>query len=351
MLPMAGCKQDPEHHAEGDVLVHTKSVCEALVQLKSWQELDVEAKCILFAACLLHDVAKPACTKIDEKGHISSLKHTRVGVSMAREILWRSSEFNSPPFHLREQIAKLVRFSGLPIWFMEKEDPVKAVLRASMSVRMDWLSILAEADVNGRICKDKNELMNRVHMFKDFCDENKCLTQPREFASAHSRFSYFHSESKQPDRDVFDDNESTVTLMSGLPGSGKDRWINQNVANVPLISLDAIRTQLDVDPEDNQGPVVANAKQQAREYLRKGEDFVWNATNISSSLRSSLITSMQTYRAKIRIVYVEAPSFNVLKERNRSRNNPVLEAVLQKLLSRLEVPELSEAHDLSFCIE
>lgn len=347
---MKGCLQDPHHHAEGDVFQHTQLVCESLVASESWQSLDETPRNVVFAAALLHDVAKPATTKIDHEGKITSLKHTRIGTSMAREILWTSDEFSFPPFSLREQISKLVRFSGLPMWFYEKEDPVKAVIRASMSVRLDWLSVLAEADIGGRDCSDKQDLYSRLQLFKEFCTENKCSSSPYEFASEHSKFHYFHSNSNLPDRDVFDDSRLIVTIMSGLPGAGKDSWVEDNCHGLPVVSLDEIRDELDIDPEDSQGAVVARARQKALEYLRNGSDFVWNATNVTSSLRSTLISFMAPYKARFRIVYVEPESFSELFRRNAERESTVPERVLGKLLSKLEVPEASEAQWVDYSI-
>jgi putative nucleotidyltransferase with HDIG domain len=343
---MDRCQQDAHHHAEGDVLTHTKLVCEALTQLPDWQSCDATTRALLLAAALLHDVAKPATTKVDSAGQISSLKHTQVGASMARQILWRNAEFSYPPFALREQIVGLVRYSGLPLWFLEKEDPVKSILRASQAVRLDWLSILAESDIRGRHCADQQELLDRVLMFREFCQEHQCFDRPRMFPSDHSRFSYFRSTSQLSEREVFDDTKSSVVIMSGLPAAGKDTWIAQNLPELPVVSLDAIRKIIKVDPEDNQAPVVAAAREQARSYLRSGQKFVWNATNVSSSLRHSLISWMAPFKPNITIVYVEPASFEVLQQRNRKRKSPVPEAVLDRLLRRLEVPTLSEAHSV-----
>ncbi len=47
----------------------------------------------------------------------------------------------------------------------------------------------------------------------------------------------------------------------------------------------SIREQLGVGPENDQGIVVTEAMRQAREYLRAGMPFVWNATNVSRSIR------------------------------------------------------------------
>ena len=43
-----------------------------------------------------------------------------------------------------------------------------------------------------------------------------------------------------------------VTIMSGLPGSGKDTWLARNRPDLPVVSLDDIRGELGVEPTDNQ---------------------------------------------------------------------------------------------------
>jgi hypothetical protein len=63
---LENCPQDPRYHGEGNVLIHTKLVCEALVSLPQWRSLPPDKRSILFAAALLHDVAKPKATKVEE---------------------------------------------------------------------------------------------------------------------------------------------------------------------------------------------------------------------------------------------------------------------------------------------
>ncbi len=344
---MKGCRQDEHHHAEGDVFTHTKMVCESLVTLPRWQQLDSVAKAVIFAAALLHDVAKPATTSIDDQGQVSSPKHTRKGAPMARQLLWCNKEFGFPSFELREQIVGLVRYSGLPLWLVEKEDPVRAVIRASHAVRLDWLSILAEADVNGRHCQDKRELLDRVQMFQDFANEHDCFGKPKLFPSDHSRFTYFYSNRRDPEREVYDDTRGKVTLMSGLPGAGKSYVIEREFHSIPMVSLDHLRENLGIDPEDDQGPVIAAAKEKARGYLRSGQPFVWNATNVSRRLRRNLISWMYSYNPRLEIAYVEPTSFSSLNERNMERTAMVPRDVVNRLASILEVPDSSEAHELS----
>jgi predicted kinase len=348
---MEGVPQSPVFHAEGDVLIHTHNVVEALIRLEEWRNLPVQERELLFASTLLHDIGKPASTKIDESGHISSRGHAQRGEFMVRQLLWLGQELAEPlPFGPRESIASMVRLHGLPLQFLHWAKPERAIIAASQRVRMDHIALLAEADVKGRICFDANELLERIALFRELCKECLCYNNPRQFPDAYSRFLYFQREGRDPNYTAYDDTEFEVVLMSGLPGVGKDTWIRQHLADRPVIALDALRKKLKIVAEDEQGPVVAAAKEQAREWLRKKQSFVWNATNVTRMMRQQLIELFLSYNARVRIVYLDAP-FNTILQRNRNRQNSIPEQAIYKLLSKLEVPTLTEAHQVDWICE
>ena len=236
----------------------------------------------------------------------------------------------------------LVRQHGLPLYFMDRPDPQRAVIEASLTARLGWVAMLATADIRGRICQDQDGLLDRVALFSEFAAENGCFTQPYAFASDHSRFLYFRRADLPPTHELFDDSRFEAILMSGLPASGKNTWIHEQCAGLPVISLDDIRDDLDVAPEETQGAVAQEARARVRVFLRKGEPFVWNATNITRMLRRQLIDLFVDYRARVRVVYVETSVAEQLR-RNRQRESPVPETVLTGLRQRLEVPDLTEA--------
>ncbi|MBW4441834.1 MAG: AAA family ATPase [Plectolyngbya sp. WJT66-NPBG17] len=338
---LAACPQDPIYHAEGDVLTHTKLVCEALVSLSTWQHLSRVEQSILFAAALLHDVAKPQATQTVE-GRLTSKGHVRQGAKLTRRIL-RDLD---APFAIREAIVSIVQLGSLPIWFWDKPNPQRAVIAASYASRCDWLALMAEGDARGRICADQARLLDTIAFFREFCQENECWQQPRSFASDHSRFIYFRKEEGNLDYAAFDDTCCEVILMSGLPGAGKDHWIEHHAQDYPVISLDRLRQDLNVSPEGDQSVVIQAARREAKEKLRLQTSFIWNATNISHQLRSGLIDLFASYRARIRIVYVEVPWQTVLQQ-NAQRPAPVPEIVIEQLFDRLEVPSLLEAHQVN----
>jgi len=346
---MRGVPQEARWHAEGDVHVHTRMVCEALVSGETWRGADEQSRNILFAAALLHDVAKPVCT-VEVDGQWTSPRHTVVGERMARELLAGGRAGPVPGFANRETIAKLVRYHGLPLRFTEKPDPARAVIECAMHVSPRVLAALVTADVLGRECADKGEMLASLEMFTQFAGEMGCADGPAKFESAHHRFMYFVG-GKSREYVPFDDTKFEVVLLSGLPGSGKSTWVRGRAAGWAVISPDEIRAELGVDPGDaaEQGRVGQVARDRAKELLRAGKSFVWDATNISRDMRAQLVALCAGYGAFVRIVYVEAPWGEMLA-RNRARKNAVPESVMGRLMARLEVPSATEAHEVEFVV-
>jgi predicted kinase len=335
------CPQDPVWHAEGDVWIHTRMVLEWLVESTAWRNLDETARAIVFCSALLHDVAKPSCTRTEE-GRITSRGHSRRGAIDARVLLWRMGV----DFDLREAICGLVRHHQVPFFLIEGDDPDRLALLVSHHARCDWLALVTEADARGRYCEDLPRLIDNVALFVEHCRELDCLAQPYAFASDHARFLYFRDRSRSRHAPAHDDTRSEVTMLSGLPAAGKSRWIEGHAKSQPVVSLDALRAELDVDPSDSQGAVVQEARARAAMFLRAGEPFVWDATNVSEEVRKRAIDLFADYQARVRVVYVEADEATI-RARNAARRHPVPERVFGRLLSRWTVPRFTEAHDVT----
>ncbi|SEW53672.1 AAA family ATPase [Chitinophaga arvensicola] len=344
---MADVPQDAIHHAEGNVAVHTQMVLAALQQLPAYQALGAQEQELLWAAALLHDVEKFSTTVTAPDGSITSAGHARKGEGKARQILYREVP---APFFLREQIAKLVRYHGLPLWVFEKPDPQKAVITASLEVNTEWLALLARADALGRICSDQADLLYRIDCFEELCRDNQCWGRPRAFATPEARMQYLQKADSSPDYVPFDTPQATVIMMSGLPGAGKDTYVRKHYRHLPVISLDNIRQEMKISPTDKSGngTVIQAAKEQARVYLREKRSFLWNATNITRQMREQVISLFTTYQAAVTIVYVEVPAAKLLQQ-NKDREAVVPVAVVERLISKLEVPSVTEAHEVIYC--
>lgn len=350
--------QDAIWHAEGDVFVHTKMVVTELLALAEFKALTEQEQHILVAAALMHDIEKRSTTTteiIDGKERIVSPKHAKKGEFTAREILYKglmNKDFSTieTPFEIREAIAKLVRHHGVPLWAITQENPQKFVIAKSLEVNTAHVALLAKADVLGRICEDAAEILLRIDLFKELCLENNCWGTAKTFASDYGRFLYLNKPEIAPDYAPFDDLKSTVYVLSALPGSGKDTYIQRHF-ELPILSLDNIRRANNIAPTDKKknGWVVQEAKEQAKVYLRSRADFVFNATNITKEMRQKWIGLFTDYKAKVQLIYIEVP-FKILKKQNHNRAHKVPLSVIEKMIGKLEIPSFDEAHEVKYVV-
>jgi predicted kinase len=343
---LEGCPQNPQHHAEGNVLIHTRMVCEALMEDAAWQCLDPPGRQTLFWGALLHDVAKPDCTHVQPDGRVRTRAHSHHGQIAARSILWRLGA----PFAQREQICHLIAGHQLPFYILERAQPERIVHEISLKTRCDFQAILADADARGRIAQDQARLLDNIELFRQLARDEGCFDKPKAFPTPHTRFLYFRKAGRPAEAEAYDDTRMTVTMLSGLPASGKDSWIAANApAGTAIVSLDALRKKLGVAPTDNQGVVISAAKAKARPLLAAATPFIWNATNIGKATRATLSGLFSAYRAKIAIVYLETAEAELLR-RNALRPEPVPPGAIERMQRRWEPPTLTECHELSVAL-
>ena len=107
-----------------------------------------------------------------------------------------------------------------------------------------------------------------------------CFDKPYRFGNDHARFLFFRQEKPNLHYVPHEDFRCTVTMMSGIPGSGKDTWLATHRADLPVISLDDMREELDIEATGNQGGVAQLARERCRELLRARTSFAFNATNL-----------------------------------------------------------------------
>lgn len=339
---MAQCAQDAQWHSEGDVWTHTKMVCEQLAALDEWSHLPANEQIVLIFTALFHDAAKPLTSQVDPNtGRIRSPKHAVKGEHLARGVL-RDLGCN---LAVREQIARLVRYHGRPAFLLERDEPKHEAVRLSWLVPNDLLYLFAVADTRGRNTDSITRPEENLHYWKLQAEELGCYDKAYPFASDHARFTFFRQREPNLHYVPHEDYSCQATVVCGLPGSGKDTWLSRNCPELPVVSLDDIRGELDVEPTDNQGDVVQLARERCREHLRAGTSFAFNATNIMKQTRGRWVDLFADYNARIELVYVEPP-FDSLLRQNKSRANPVPEQVIRKLAAKCEPPTWTEGHAL-----
>ena len=346
--------QNPVFHGEGDVYTHTQMVCRELMNMPNFNVLPAHKKAELFLAALLHDIGKVKTTRIENEVWVSP-NHSLVGSHIVRDFLWKECNLCGTPEkqNFRETVCNLVRYHMLPVHLLEYEKAhTKARITASIGqlaqdFSLNLLRILSEVDVKGRIADDINEELYKIQLFKMLAEEAQCFYECYSFTDAFTQHAYFSGRNVQPDQTLYDDTWGEVIMMSGLPGTGKDTWIIMNAPDLPVISLDSIRKELRIKPTDEQGVVIHTAKERAKEFLRKKQSFIWNATDLTKDIRQKYITLFERYNARVKIIYLET-DWNIRLKRNTERENVVPENVIEKMLRKLSPPTSEEAQTVEW---
>lgn len=340
---MAACEQDPLWHAEGDVWRHAQLVCRELPGITGWRELEPSEQAACVMAAVFHDAGKPQTTCFDSSaGRIRAPKHAIVGASLARHEL---ALLGCPPV-LRERIVALVRYHALPPRVLEQKHPLRDLIRVSWLLDTRLLGIVARADFRGRICRSSpGRSEDDLDLWDLLCREHGCDGRPFPFGNDQARFRFFREPGFDRSYVPHEDYRCMATMLCGLPAAGKDAWLAEHRAGLPVVSLDAVREELDVQPAADQGGVAQAAREACREHLRARRDFALSATNLTERVRSRWVNLFAAYDARIEMVHIDVPLVTALV-RNRRRPRQVPEGVICRLYQRIEPPTWLECHSL-----
>ena len=350
LFPLASdlraCPQDPVFHAEGDVWTHTRMVVEALERSPSFRELPEDRRHTLRIAALLHDIGKPATTEREwdvELGRerIRQPGHARLGARMSWSLLWRANA----PLQQRLAVYWLIAWHQRPFYLWHARDMLRMAIDYSLVGEWDDLLALVNADNAGRICDGKEEAALNLLLLREWLAEHGLLGRAWPFSDAETRMQYLEKRDRSPHFSAHPVEGSRVVLLCGLPGAGKDTYAKTAFPDWPQISLDALRGELGVSPEDEQGAVIQAAYERARVYLRAKKSFVWNATNVTQSVRGKVIGLLRAYGAHIAIHVIDRP-FETVSAQNAERAMAVPAAAVARLADKFEPPSLLEAHEV-----
>lgn len=342
-------QQNPIWHNEGDAFEHTKRVCSKMIELLATiEDVNDEEKLVLLASALFHDIGKGVTTIWDEeKGAWSAPRHAIVGERLTRTLLW------DEPFELRESICSLVRNHMKPLHFSESTQQVRDLIRMSYGVGKYYnilnLLRLKTADCTGAIQTKEDGWRDKLKDINVLASEYNCLDKSYEFTNEYSKYKFFNDSTMEYPIELYDESEFTVYIMIGLPGSGKDTWIKNNLPDLPTVCRDDIRTEIGIKGEKPMGnkkeevEVTKIFNERLLEYGRKKQSFVINNTNLKKLYRTGYQGMLNPYKPKYVYVYVEASS---LKTNLSRRNGQIPKDVIVNMRNYFEFPHPSECHNM-----
>lgn len=342
--------QSPRYHAEGNVGIHTRMVLDALLAAPHYQSAQGSTREVLFLSALLHDLCKPETTVIDPvTGNIGQPGHSRRGAVDVRALLWQAGT----PFDTREAICRTIASHQVPFYAFDSrrgDSPEFIARKLSWELRLIDLIGVARADMQGRICEDQQARLDDIDLFEALAQEDGCLWQPRAAASDYTRLMYARGAPLHLDSPLFQPEGSKVTVLSGLPASGKDTWVQAHARGMEVVSFDDAKAQLGLKHGENDGMAAHHAIDKAKSLLRKHTPFVWNATHLSDQMRRKTLDLLIAYNAHVTLVYLEVPH-DVVFARNHQRDTTLSNKDLARMLHRWEVPLPWEAHTVRYEVD
>lgn len=298
-LSMANCEHNSPYHQEGSVWTHTEMVYNYAV--KNYPENKV-----VQIAALLHDIGKPSAMRVDPRdGRTRFNGHEGYSTFLAREIL---ETFNLSTEE-KIQILNLISLHGVNI----------------EQLQYPSLEAMRECDMKGRISsKELREYSRR-----------QFLILP-----------------KNPTH--------TVTIMVGLPGSGKSTIAK--TLNVPIISRDDIITNMFPDKtyneayrhirenEDQYMAVSFKFEKELIKAAKEQKDIVIDMTMLSLSSRRSMMAKFPNAKFKAIVVI---PPLSIVKERASKRpGKEMSDKVYEHMLPTFTMPVKEEGfEEITYILE
>lgn len=368
--------QDPEWHAEGNVLIHTDRVLHETYQLLDGRasHLSEERRLALILGAIFHDIAKPLTTRtqeIDGKERIVAPRHADRGRSYLAPKIFALGL----PYPVMYQVLALVGHHHDVGRLVRKEAPAHKYLRLARLVDTELVYFLEVADMLGRTCSDLQQQLDMVEMFRMFAEEygawgnttphaawrntldEQLADEPeiwRTYVEAKAIWEreagLIHTPEEAISRSYnVKEGYSHLVLLCGPSGSGKSTWIQRNLPDYHIVSMDALREQVTGKASDQSanGKVRHLAQDALKEHLRRKDNVIWDATNLRKDFRRPLVDLGVRYHALVTLVVFHLPEKEILA-RNSQRQRVVPSSVVQKQLRNIEWPYLHEAHEVMY---
>lgn len=147
---------------------------------------------------------------------------------------------------------------------------------------------------------------------------------------------------------------STLSIMIGIPGSGKSSYALNNLLkdNIEYLSSDQIRIELyGFEDQSHNDKVFEIMQKRTLDALKNSRDVIYDATNLNKKRRSHIIKEARKLGAQIN-AYLCCTPINIILERNITRTERQLPwDKLVQMIQNIEPPMYYEGFDNIYLID
>lgn len=310
--------QNP-YHLENDVWSHTMMVFN---EVKENNE-------DLLLMCLLHDIGKPFTEKRNEETKRVSFKgHENFSSFLALPILNKfKKEMNNninielilKCINRHTELIKMGEIIDQNIIYSDKE--INKINKIYYDLDYyDYMLKLTIADMNGRICIDRNTINNKINFLNNFLPTK-----------------LFSNKENLPE----------FIMLIGLPGSGKSTLAEKMMKEKKYTYLSSDKLLMekasyqsygDMRNSKNMNEVIIEIKKLLHEACLKKENIILDMLNLSNELRKKyleIVPEKYYYRKAINFIVSEEKIFeNNKKRKNISKMIP--ETEIYKMIKKYE---------------
>lgn len=351
LLDLKNTDQDPEWHSEGNVHIHTNMVIDEIYKIFKIYELSISEKYILLMSAIFHDIGKFKTSKWKEINGVQKLTakgHEYEGMSYLT-YKFMDEEMSSSEY---ETILDLVGYHQIPKLLIVKNEVSKWDFKLLTEKTPSKLFYLLElADMKGRECKDREDQIDYIELFKMEAIDNNCFytvsninEELKEYFKSNfnetdeTSLNYLIGKTKKRlyDKDILDpaviyqkyyehkNNHGSLYIMCGLSGSGKSSFIKEIASKTKIddiIELDNLRSK-HKKKNNNRMEIEGKVRQESKELIKRAlsekKNVIFDACNLRKDFRDIVVELAESYYAETILVFVKTP-FNECVKNDKER--------------------------------